>query len=404
MSDVRIPLPQLRAYIERCKQDPQTKVALVLSASAAPGAYHAGVIDALLQAKVPIDVVIGTSGGAISACLCLLAMLSDPPQPGLAAEVWSRLTMDQVLSPTWVLRAWQRLQSFSMTPWAQAGAAIVFFPMLLLGLPQMIRNIRTGRALFSSDPLRRSIISTLYAGLKQEKSGWRNEVWIGAALSRRWQLAGGPEMIITATDMDTMDDVLFTMASQETVERLQAKGRKVIPLATRPTTNLDRPGLLVPALMASAALFPFFPLQQIGNLLLGDGGFLGATPLDLAIEAGATHVLVVEVDTPANAGPVDRSNIGGLIKRIAATMVTARNRSIQRSNLEDIRCFYLSPSAKFLTFLDFDGRFARGRVVMPLSGQIVNGRRDAVAGFWLDPGSFSDQGLCYTDPWGINGT
>jgi len=404
MSDVRIPLPQLRAYLERCKQDPQTKVALVLSAAAAPGAYQAGVIDALLRARIPIDCIVSSSGGALNGISILLDCLEAPGDQASAVRIWERLSMDQVLSPAWVLRAWQRLQSFSAEPWVQAGAAIGFLPMLIAGLPLIIHNLRKRRALFSSEPLRRLIIATLYDGLKTAP-GWRSEAWIGAALSRRWQLAGGPEMIITATSLDAMDAVLFTLAQQETVERLRAAGRKVIPLCSKPAGIDDRPGLLVPALMASSALFPFLPLQRIGNLVLGDGGFLGSTPLEIAIEAGATHVLVVEVDTPANAGKVDRAAMSTLVKRVAATMITSRNRSMQqRINLEGIRCFYLSPSAKFLTFLDFDGCFARGRVVFSLSGQVGYGRRDAAEGFWLDPGSFSNEGLCFTDPWDTNGT
>lgn len=388
MDPVRIPLAQLRDHLARCRgRDPLTKIALVLSASAAPGAYEAGVIDALLRQDVPIDVVVGSSGGAANGTLYLLDRLAPPVGECAAVSTWSQLSLDRVLSPAWLVRTWQRLSSLSLPLVLQWLMFPLVLPCKLIAIclmtalfPLVYCNLRLRGACFSSRPLRCSIVEALYAGLDQVGPGRRSEAWIGAAFGRRWQEADGPELIITATDLDALAPVLFTLAREATVAGLRAAGRTVIPLATQPGASEDRPGLLVQALMASSALFPFFPLQQVGDRLLGDGGYCAA-PVDIAVEAGATHVLVVTVETPANASPLDRKSIWATLKRIAATMIAAGGRGDRR-----VQRFDIWPGATLLTFLEFDGAYAGGRVVVQMDWLIENGRRDAEVGFCFQGG------------------
>ncbi len=80
------------------------RVALVLAGGAARGAYEVGVVQHLLEEvsrdlgrELPIDIICGTSVGALNACF--LAAWADEPR-GRAArmvEVWRSLKLDQLV-------------------------------------------------------------------------------------------------------------------------------------------------------------------------------------------------------------------------------------------------------------------------------------------------------------------
>ncbi|MBR5287777.1 MAG: patatin-like phospholipase family protein [Clostridia bacterium] len=55
------------------------------------------------------------------------------------------------------------------------------------------------------------------------------------------------------------------------------------------------PGTLHQWLLASAAIFPIFPMQTIGEDRYIDGGFCDNTPVDAAIRAGARRIIAVDV-------------------------------------------------------------------------------------------------------------
>ena len=83
------------------------KAALVLAGGSARGAYEVGVVDYLLKdvaralgREVPIDILCGTSAGAINACM--LAAHADDPR-GRAdrlAERWTGLHIETVIRPS----------------------------------------------------------------------------------------------------------------------------------------------------------------------------------------------------------------------------------------------------------------------------------------------------------------
>ena len=80
------------------------KTALVLSGGGARGAYEAGVVAYLrneleprLGRTIPLDILCGTSVGAVTAC-ALASTMNRPSQQGTQlAEFWSRLSLRQVL-------------------------------------------------------------------------------------------------------------------------------------------------------------------------------------------------------------------------------------------------------------------------------------------------------------------
>jgi NTE family protein len=123
------------------------KTALVLSGGGAKGAYEAGVVSYLrdelgprLGQPVPIDILCGTSVGAITACL-LASSAHQPSKQGLLlCELWSELTLDRVLQLS--------LFDFARAFW-QLGGGGLFNPKglrsLMLDLvdwPAIGRNLR----------------------------------------------------------------------------------------------------------------------------------------------------------------------------------------------------------------------------------------------------------------------
>jgi NTE family protein len=82
------------------------RVALVLAGGAARGAYEVGVIRHILEEvssdlgrDVPLDILCGTSIGALNACA--LAAFADEPRARAArlSEIWTRLRVEELVQP-----------------------------------------------------------------------------------------------------------------------------------------------------------------------------------------------------------------------------------------------------------------------------------------------------------------
>lgn len=92
------------APILASSNEPVQKVALVLAGGAARGAYEVGVVQHILEevsrdlgCDVPLDILCGTSVGAINACG--LAAFADEPRARAArvASVWTHLRIDDLV-------------------------------------------------------------------------------------------------------------------------------------------------------------------------------------------------------------------------------------------------------------------------------------------------------------------
>src|SRR5579859_5726287 len=93
---------------------PRPKVGFVLSGGGSRGAYEAGIIHYLrtdlarrLGRHVPIDIITGTSVGAINAAFVAATMNDLDAQPKLLAAAWRSLRIEELigLRPIDVLRA-----------------------------------------------------------------------------------------------------------------------------------------------------------------------------------------------------------------------------------------------------------------------------------------------------------
>ena len=94
------------------------------------------------------------------------------------------------------------------------------------------------------------------------------------------------------------------------------------------------PGTLHQWLLASAAIFPIFPMQTIGEERYIDGGFCDNTPVDAAIRAGARRIIAIDVGKNRSHTQYDRRPnityirashpLGGLLDFSSETIARSR--------------------------------------------------------------------------------
>ncbi len=224
------------------------RVAMILSGGGARGAYEVGILayvfddlTRLRGAPPRLDILCGTSVGAINACY-LAAHLSDPVL-GMRrlVELWSELHLTRVLG-------------FGLRQ-------VVSLPRLLLG------GTKEGTGLFDVRPM---------ADLVQREISWRA---VTRCLRRRQLRA----LTVSTTEVSTGRTVVFMQTSPDSV----------IP-ATAPPRTLYRADHIGPHhALASAAIPLLFPPVRIDNELYLDGGLRQNTPIAPALRLGATHIFAI---------------------------------------------------------------------------------------------------------------
>jgi NTE family protein len=224
------------------------RIATILSGGGARGAYEVGVLwyifDELTRmrgAPPPIDILCGTSVGAINACY-LAAHLADPVL-GLRrlVDLWSDLQLTRVLG-------------FGVRQ-------VVSLPRLLIGGPS------DGTGLFDVRPM---------ADLVNREISWRA---VSRCL-RRQQLRA---LSVSCTEVSTGRTVVFTQTSPNLV----------IPDTAPPRTLFHSARIGPQHALASAAIPLLFPPVRIDDELYLDGGLRQNTPIAPALRLGATHIFAV---------------------------------------------------------------------------------------------------------------
>ncbi len=222
--------------------------AMVLSGGGARGAYEVGVLwyifddlTRLRGAPPRIDILCGTSVGAINACF-LTAHMSDPVL-GLRrlVELWSSLHITRVLG-------------FGVRQ-------VLTMPRLLLG------GGGDGSGFFDVRPM---------ADLVQREISWRAV----ARTLRRKQLRA---LSVSCTEVSTGRTVVFMQPSPDTV----------IPTTSPPRTLFRAAHIGPQHALASAAIPLLFPAVRIDEELYLDGGLRQNTPIAPALRLGATHLFTI---------------------------------------------------------------------------------------------------------------
>lgn len=227
------------------------RIGLVLAGGAARGAYEVGVLDYLVEQvardlgyDVPLDIMCGTSVGALN--VCALAAHADEPRGRVArlAAGWRDLQVHQVVRP--------RARS-------------------LYGLAQAVfgrsEQQRAGASLFDASPLKR----LLRAIIPFE----RIETHLRAGRLHA--------VTVTATQVATGRTVVFVQRRNARAP-LWEPAYNVVPRAVR----------LRPAhALASGALPLLFPPVRIDGRYYSDGGLRQNVPLSPARRLGAAGLVVI---------------------------------------------------------------------------------------------------------------
>jgi predicted acylesterase/phospholipase RssA len=217
--------------------------------------------------------------------------------------------------------------------------------VLLLGFCVSIaRSLLVGGFLvnhiFTQDKLRQALLGFTVDALGESHS-----------IVRAWREQSGhrPALYVAGTDLSCKRQIVFALDRRERLDELAASGVWVVDLAHQnaPTDTVLTPNsrmvgdLAVEATLSSAALPIAFPpttwyLDRVPagaptaetlRQVVVDGGVVDNSPLDLAVLAGATHVLLLELNPLVDAIEPqvkwDSDAPGGLLQVVWDTMNTA---------------------------------------------------------------------------------
>ena len=230
------------------EQRASRRMAMILSGGGARGAYEVGVLSYVfddltrLRGGPPrIDILSGTSVGAINACY-VAAHLADP-----------------VLGLRRLVHLWEELELRTVLGFGLKQ--IVSIPRLLLG------GGGSGAGLFDVTPM---------SDLVHREISWRAVTRV----LRRRQLRA---LSISTTEVATGRTVVFMQTSPDLV----------IPALAPPRTLFRADHIGPQHALASAAIPLLFPPVAIGGEMYLDGGLRQNTPISPALRLGATHIFTV---------------------------------------------------------------------------------------------------------------
>jgi len=238
--------------------DTRPKIGFVLSGGGSRGAYEAGIIHYIrtdlarrLGRQPPIDIVSGTSVGAINAAF-LAATMSDPEnQAQQIVAAWKALRIEELIS----LKARDLMRAAKMMLGGEPP-------------PPPPGSFRYG-GLLDTSGLERFVIRVI--------------PWRGIERSLRDRKLHA--ISVSATHVGTGHTVVF-LSSCEPVPREWSRDPFVRHRAARIGPR---------HVLASAAIPMLFPAVKIGDEYFTDGGLRQNTPMSPAIRLGADRLLLISL-------------------------------------------------------------------------------------------------------------
>jgi NTE family protein len=211
------------------------RIGLVLSGGGARGLAHVGVLKVLERERIPVDVIAGTSMGAIVGGLYASGMSALEVEAEVRKLDWGNVFASRVDRQELTQR--RKEQDFEVSPLIEIGIGAD-------GLKAPIGSI-SSRGLESH--LRRLTLSTRkFKNFDQLPTPFR----------------------AVATDMETGQALVLQDGD----------------LATALRSSMSVPGVFAPV--------------EVNGRILGDGGLVNNTPVDVARQMGAQRLIVVNIGTP----------------------------------------------------------------------------------------------------------
>lgn len=264
------------------------RIGLVLSGGGARGLAHVGVLKILERERIPVDCIAGTSMGAIIGGLYASGMSAAQIEAEIAKIDWDGVFTTRVERSELSLR--RKEQDFEIPPLIEFG-------------------IKDGQ-------VRAPASSVSSRGLE--------------VLLRRYTLP-----VRRLRDFDRLPIPYRAVATD--METGQAVILKEGDLAVAMRSSMSVPGLFAPL--------------EVENRLLGDGGLVNNTPVDVARAMGADVLIVSNIGTPL----AGRDTLGSLVGVTAQMITILTEQNVQRSlatlSPQDV---LIAPRLEGLTAGDFN--------------------------------------------------
>src|SRR2546427_7426388 len=237
----------------------QRQVVLVFQGGGALGAYQAGVYQALHEAKIEPDWIIGTSIGAINASL----IAGNEPENRLEKleEFWRRM---------------ERKEFWGLVNWPGLADTASYWSTLLAGIP----------GFFKPNPL--ALLGAHYP-LGRNSAGFYSTAPLAKPLTELVDFA-----------------LIARCAPRLTVGAAHVRTSQMCYFDSRDTE------LSVKHIMASGALPPAFPAVRIDGELYWDGGILSNTPTEAVFDDNPRKdslIFAVHLWNPSGAEPTTMAEV-----------------------------------------------------------------------------------------------
>jgi NTE family protein len=251
----------------------QTRLGLVLSGGGARGIAHVGVLKVLEREHVPVDLVAGTSMGAIIGGLFASGLSAEQLERELLRINWSEMFASRVDRQELSQRRKEEDFDFS--------AAIEF-------------GMRDGELRAPQGTLSSRGLEILLRRLTLPVAGIQN-----------FDLLPTPYRAV-ATDMETGEELVL--------------GEGSLALALR--SSMSVPGVFTPT--------------ELGTHILGDGGLVNNLPVDVARGMGAQRLIAVNVGTPLEGREALNSIVGVTAQMITILTGQNVRRSLSMLGSDDL--------------------------------------------------------------------
>ncbi|RZT94896.1 patatin-like phospholipase family protein [Rivibacter subsaxonicus] len=249
------------------------RIGLVLSGGGARGMAHVGVLKVLERERVPVDVIAGTSMGAIIGGLYASGMSAEQIETELGKVDWDALFTNRVERSALSQR--RKSEDFVVAPAIEVG-------------------MRDGEVRLPT-----STVSS--RGLE--------------LLLRRYTLP-----VRSITDFDKLPTPFRAVATD--MENGQALILKQGDLALAMRSSMSVPGVFAPT--------------EIEGRILGDGGLVNNVPIDVARAMGADIVIVVNIGTPLSGRETLGSIVGVTVQMISILTEQNVQRSLATLGPKDL--------------------------------------------------------------------
>ena len=264
------------------------RIGLVLSGGGARGLTHVGVLKVLERERIPVDVIAGTSMGAIVGGLYATGMTAGEVEQEVLRLDWDNVFASRVERRELSQR--RKEQDFEVAPLFELGIGAdgvraPLGPVSSHGLEAHLRRL--------------TLPARQYTDFDQMPTPFR----------------------AVATDMETGQPVIL-------------KGGD---LATALRSSMSVPGVFAPV--------------EVNGRILGDGGLVNNTPVDVARAMGAERLIVVNIGTPLSKRDTLSSFTG-----VTAQMINILTEQNVQRNLATLtpRDVLIAPTLDGLTAADFN--------------------------------------------------